>query len=251
MLKRCAFGITPVWVLVGVGALTCVLSLLVRVPLHYLDPAAATGATIYQYQIALNNRLVRGDKLPAEVSELSHDQMDFPCQPVDAWRHPLKITSIRVDGVMMPVISSAGPDGRFGTKDDYLGLPLTPSLLSRLRVEALRDIIHLRLDHLQAVPLNPQELVRVAQLNSAQVLDGWARLLRITVRVVDGKPIYTIRSAGAQGQFDAPDSSSAITSYTKFPAGASAAAPLRSSAGIFIGNRSGIAAHEKAQASFA
>ena len=207
------------WALVWVGVLVGVLSLAIRVPLHYINRSAATTYHVSNMQILVNNLLIKGETIPSDISALPTDSAHFDSKQLyDAWHHKLKIGSVKVDGVDCAVVISAGADGRFGTRDDIIGMPFGIAELSHKRVIALRDIIHARLDKRQPVPLELKALANMAGLKPGQLLDGWGRPLRLTLKTIKGgQPIFTVTSAGKDGIFDTADDIREITTYTVFP----------------------------------
>jgi len=203
--------------LAGLGVLVGVLALVVRVPAHYVHPDAASIDHIAPLQRFLNNRLINGESLPDDVSALPPSPATYTGKLTDGWGRKLKIMTIKDNGVDVTVVASAGPDACFNTRDDIKGVPLGPEELTHARVEHLRDLIHARLDQHQPVPTDLQALAKILKLNAIQLNDGWSHPLRLVFRVVKGKPIYTMLSAGEDGKFDTLDDIHAITSYTSFP----------------------------------
>ena len=119
-------GFTLIEILVVVAIIGMLGAVAVPAYMNYLADAriSTTRALINNVDVAVKSYNMKHGKYPESLDALTQEQADgseplLEGEPVDPWGNELKYER---QSKKRPIITSAGPDGEFGTEDDIMNV---------------------------------------------------------------------------------------------------------------------------------
>ena len=124
--RKAKEGFTLIEILVVVAIIGMLGAVAVPAYMNYLADAriSTTRALINNVDVAVKSYNMKHGKYPESLDALTQEQADgseplLEGEPVDPWGNELKYER---QSKKRPIITSAGPDGEFGTDDDIMNV---------------------------------------------------------------------------------------------------------------------------------
>jgi hypothetical protein len=178
--------------------------------LKYNHPHSLTSMQIHMLSNDISRSLADSNSFPEDIV-IFPDSENWQTAAItkrrDFWSNQIQLKKITNDGQITYLVVSAGKDGIFETPDDITAEPITPSMITNLRIEIVGDQIYHRLNNGETIPENIATLPDSEKwkIPTAVVKDGWSKQMRIKKITNDNQITYQIVSAGKDGIFETED----------------------------------------------